>query len=172
MDDYEEELGRWIHRAYVRLAELPAGSRHERQLAWAVRGMEREQLRCQIHRGRTELGQLAAGSDERRKLAQALDRMEYEYRSRESGVRSHSPEASGGGGPIVAEAREALQLASFYLVHPAADAGIGGLDPTNSTLDSAGGRSRFRVITTLSVAARMTVDPQRADAELSANGNP
>ena len=76
MDDYEEELGRWIHRAYVRLAELPAGSRHERQLAWAVRGMEREQLRCQIHRGRTELGQLAAGSDERRKLAQALDRME------------------------------------------------------------------------------------------------
>jgi hypothetical protein len=125
VDDYEEELGRWIHRAYARLAELPAGSEQERQLASAIRGMEHEQLRCRIHRGRTELAQLAAGSDERRKLAQALDRMEDEYSSRQSEVRSHSPEASGGGAPIVAEAREALQRASFYLMHPSADARLG-----------------------------------------------
>jgi hypothetical protein len=70
------------HRTYARLAELPAGSQQKRQLASAIRGMEREQLRRRIHRAHTELRHLPPGSDERRKLAQALDEMEDEYSSR------------------------------------------------------------------------------------------
>jgi hypothetical protein len=127
MDECEEELDRWIHRTYARLAELPAGSQQKRQLASAIRGMEREQLRRRIHRAHTELRHLPPGSDERRKLAQALDEMEDEYSSRQAWIRAHLQESSEGGGPIkiVAEAREALQRASFYLAHPTADATLG-----------------------------------------------
>jgi hypothetical protein len=89
--------------------------------------MEREQLRRRIHRAHTELRHLPPGSDERRKLAQALDEMEDEYSSRQAWIRGHLQESSEGGGPIeiVAEAREALQRASFYLAHPTADATLG-----------------------------------------------
>lgn len=124
MDDYEEELDRWIHRAYVRLAELPAGSQQERQLASAILGMEHDRLRRRIHRAHTELGHLPAGSDERRKLAHALNEMEDEYSLRQREIRRHAQESSKGGGriQIAAEAREALQRASSYLAHPTADA--------------------------------------------------
>jgi hypothetical protein len=89
--------------------------------------MEREQLRRRIHRAHTELRHLPPGSDERRKLAQALDEMEDEYSSRQAWIRGHLQESSEDGGPIeiVAEAREALQRASFYLAHPTADATLG-----------------------------------------------
>lgn len=127
MDDYEEELDRWIHRAQARLRGLPAGSQQERQLAAAIRGMEHEQLRCRINRAHSDLDRLLAGSEERHKLAQALDRMEEEYSSTQREIPNRMQESSGGGRPIqiVAEAREALQRASVGLAHTAADARVG-----------------------------------------------
>jgi hypothetical protein len=87
--------------------------------------MEREQLRRRIHRAHTELRHLPPGSDERRKLAQAWTR--WRTSTALAWIRGHLQESSEGGGPIeiVAEAREALQRASFYLAHPTADATLG-----------------------------------------------
>jgi hypothetical protein len=70
VDEYEE-LNRWIQRAQIQRRQLRSGSKQERRLSRAIRGMEIHQLGRRIQRTRTELWKLPAGSDEGRKLAEA-----------------------------------------------------------------------------------------------------
>jgi hypothetical protein len=118
VDDYDEELDRWVRRAKLQRRRLRTGSDEERHLSRAIRGMEIAQLGRRIRRAQTELGSLRTGSDEQRELAQALQEMgdEYEDGRRELNERTEypSPARSDAGGRI-AQARRALERASSGL---------------------------------------------------------
>jgi hypothetical protein len=109
VDDYSEELGRWIDRAKTQLAPLPVHSLARRQLEVAIARMEHAYGRLQEN-GPTE----------------------QELAWRQPEARSHTEESGGGHDAIevagyeadLGEVREALHRASFYLGHPAPDAGL------------------------------------------------
>jgi hypothetical protein len=109
VDDYSGELGRWIDRAKTQLAPLPVHSLARRQLEVAIARMEHAYGRLQKN-GPTE----------------------QERAWRQPEARSHTEESGGGHGAIevagyeadLGEVREALHRASFYLGHPAPDAGL------------------------------------------------
>jgi DNA repair ATPase RecN len=122
VDDYEEELDRWIRRAERQRRQLRAGSEQERQLSQAIRGMEVEQLGRRIKRTQSELRELPPGSGERRKLAQTLKEWDDEYVAGREAVRVARLQT--GPRDPTARARAALERASSYLLHPAPDAGL------------------------------------------------
>jgi hypothetical protein len=109
VDDYSEELGRWIDRAKTQLAPLPVHSLARRQLEVAIARMEHAYGRLQEN-GPTE----------------------QELAWRQPEARSHTEESGGGHDAIevagyeadLGEVREALHRASFYLGHPTPDAGL------------------------------------------------
>ncbi len=134
MDDAYEELGRWIDRAHRELARLPAGSADERWQARAIRRMEHERLGHSIRLADAQLTRLPVRSEERRRLAEAIEQM-HDERARglrllhldRARVRSRTLSTPVGASVdlkrALTEARRALQLASQYLRHRAADAG-------------------------------------------------
>jgi hypothetical protein len=128
VDEYEEELGRWMQRARIQQRQLVAGSEQEQQLSRAIRRMEVAQLGRRIQRTQTQLSRLPGRFEERRQLAQALEAMGEEYTAGRAAIYSERSEApfpvSGSGGRAAAEAREALERASSHLGHPASHAAI------------------------------------------------
>jgi hypothetical protein len=126
--DYQEELSRWIDRAHVELARLPAGSHRRRQQELAIRRMEHHQLRRSLRRAQDRLSRLPRRSDERRQLERAISQMEEDYDRGDREIRVDMENLRGGvlegvtAGEYevdlertLLEAREALSLAAVHL---------------------------------------------------------
>jgi hypothetical protein len=126
--EYQEELSRWIDRAHVELARLPAGSHGRRQQELAIRRMEHHQLRRSLSRAQDRLSGLPRRSDERRELERAISQMEEDYDREYREIRIDMENSRGAVAEAVAarehevdlertlsDAREALSLAAVHL---------------------------------------------------------
>jgi hypothetical protein len=83
-------VSRWIDRAHVELARLPAGSQGRLQQELAIRRMEHDQLRPSLRRAQDRLSRLPRRSDERRQLERAISRMEEDYNREDREIRIYS----------------------------------------------------------------------------------
>lgn len=126
--DYQEELTRWIDRAHVELARLPAGSHGRRQQELAIRLMEHSQLRRSLGQAQDRLSRLPRRSDERRQLERAISQMEEDYDREDRAIRIDMEQSRGATAEAGAageyevdlertlfDAREALSLAAIHL---------------------------------------------------------
>jgi hypothetical protein len=153
--DYQEELSRWIDRAYVELARLPAGSHERRQQELAIRLMEHHQVRRSLHRAQDRLSGLPRRSDERRQLERAISLMEEDYDREDHDIRMEMENSRGAVAEAVAareyevdlertlfDAREALSLASVHLrglaLQPRREEAIAKVDRALARLDAYG----------------------------------
>jgi hypothetical protein len=126
--DFQEELSRWIDRAQVELARLPAGSHGRRQQELAIRLMEHRQLRGSLGRAQARLSGLPRGSDQRLQLERAIAQMEEDYDREDRAIRIDRENSRRAVADAVAareyevdlertlfDAREALSLAAVHL---------------------------------------------------------
>jgi hypothetical protein len=151
--EYQEELSRWIDRAHVELARLPAGSHGRRQQELAIRQMEHHQLRRSLRREQDRLSRLPRRSDERRQLERAISQMEEDYDREDREIRIDMENSRGAVAEAVAargyevdlertllDAREALSLAAVHLrspsVEPRREEAIAKVDRALARLDA------------------------------------